>query len=207
MVNGLIGKKIGMSQVFDENGKLIPVTLIKAGPCVVVQVKTRERDNYEAVQLGLVENVNPKNIKKPIKGHLEKAGVGAVRVLKEFQPAGDEEVKPGQKITVEIFEGVEKVNITGKSKGKGFQGVVKRHGFGGGRATHGSMFHRAPGSIGQCAYPSRVFPGKRLPGHMGNKKVTVKGLKVVGIDKENNLLIVKGAVPGSRGGYLYIKKA
>ncbi len=205
MVNGLIGKKIGMSQVFDENGRLIPVTLIKAGPCVVVQVKTKDRDDYEAVQLGLVENINPKNIKKPIKGHLEKAGVGTVRVLREFKPDG--EVEPGQKVTVEIFEGVEKVNITGKSKGKGFQGVIKRHGFGGGRATHGSMFHRAPGSIGQCAWPSRVFPGKKLPGQMGNKKVTVKGLKVVGIDKENNLLIVKGAVPGSRGSYVFINKA
>jgi len=206
MVNGLIGKKVGMSQVFDEDGRVVPVTLIKAGPCVVVQVKTKDKDNYEAVQLGLVEPVNPKNLKKPLKGHLEKAGAGSVRVLKEFRMNGDEEVKPGQQVTVDIFEGVETVNVTGKSKGKGFQGVMKRHGFGGGRATHGSMFHRAPGAIGQCAWPSRVFPGKRMPGQMGNRKVSVKGLKVVRVDRENNLLVVKGAVPGGRGSYVFINK-
>lgn len=206
MVNGLIGKKVGMSQVFDDNGRVIPVTLIKAGPCVVVQVKSKDHDQYESVQLGLVENINPKNIAKPQKGHLEKAGAGSVRILKEFRMNGGEPVELGQQVTVDIFEGVERVNVTGKSKGKGFQGVIKRHGFGGGKATHGSMFHRAPGAIGQCASPSRVFPGKRMPGQMGNKKVSVKGLKVVSIDKENNLLVVKGAIPGGRGSYVFINK-
>ena len=206
MVNGLIGKKVGMSQVFDDNGRVIPVTLIKAGPCVVVQVKSKDRDQYESVQLGLVETVNPKNITKPQKGHLEKAGAGSVRILKEFRMNGGEAVELGQQVTVDIFEGVERVNVTGKSKGKGFQGVIKRHGFGGGKATHGSMFHRAPGAIGQCASPSRVFPGKRMPGQMGSKKVSVKGLKVVSIDKENNLLVVKGAIPGGRGSYVFINK-
>lgn len=206
MVNGLIGKKVGMSQVFDEDGRVIPVTLIKAGPCVVVQVKNRDRDNNEAVQLGLVESINPKRISKPLKGHLEKAGAGSVRVLKEFKYSGDEGMEPGQQVTVDIFEGVDKVNVTGKSKGKGFQGVIKRHGFSGGKATHGSMFHRATGAIGQCASPSRVFPGKRMPGQMGNKKVSILGLKVVSIDKENNLLVVKGAVPGGRGSYVFINK-
>lgn len=206
MVNGLIGKKVGMSQVFDDNGRMIPVTLIKAGPCVVVQVKTADRDAYESVQLGLVESINPKNIAKPRKGHLEKAGAGSVRILKEFRMNGGESVELGQQVTVDIFEGVDKVNVTGKSKGKGFQGVMKRHGFSGGRATHGSMFHRAPGAIGQCASPSRVFPGKKMPGQMGNKKVSVKGLKVVSIDRENNLLVVKGAIPGGRGSYVFINK-
>ncbi len=206
MVNGLIGKKVGMSQVFDEDGRVIPVTLIKAGPCVVVQVRNRDHDNNEAVQLGLVESINPKRISKPLKGHLEKAGAGSVRVLKEFKYSGDESMEPGQQVTVDIFDGVDKVNVTGKSKGKGFQGVVKRHGFSGGKATHGSMFHRAPGAIGQCASPSRVFPGKRMPGQMGNKKVSIRGLKVVSIDKENNLLVVKGAVPGGRGSYVFINK-
>lgn len=206
MVNGLIGKKVGMSQIFDEDGRVIPVTLIKAGPCVVVQVRNRDRDNNEAVQLGLVESINPKRISKPLKGHLEKAGAGSVRVLKEFKYSGDESMEPGQQVTVDIFDGVDKVNVTGKSKGKGFQGVVKRHGFSGGKATHGSMFHRAPGAIGQCASPSRVFPGKRMPGQMGNKKVSIRGLKVVSIDKENNLLVVKGAVPGGRGSYVFINK-
>lgn len=206
MVSGLIGKKVGMSQVFDENGRVIPVTLIKAGPCVVVQIKTNERDNYEAVQLGLVENINPKRITKPLKGHLEKAGAGAVRILKEFKNSGENGVEPGQQVTVDIFDGVDKVNVTGKTKGKGYQGVIKRHGFAGGPGGHGSMFHRAPGAIGQCAWPARVFPGKRMPGQMGNRKVSVKGLKVVSIDRENNLLVVKGAVPGGRGSYLFINK-
>lgn len=206
MVNGIIGKKVGMSQVFDDNGRAIPVTLIKAGPCVVVQVKTADRDKYESVQLGLVENINPKRITKPRKGHLEKAGAGAVRILKEFRMSGEDAVELGQQVTVDIFEGVDKVNVTGKSKGKGFQGVIKRHGFSGGNATHGSMFHRAPGAIGQCATPSRVFPGKRMPGQMGNKKISVMGLKVVSIDKENNLLVVKGAIPGGRGSYVFINK-
>ncbi|RLE17751.1 MAG: 50S ribosomal protein L3 [Acidobacteria bacterium] len=206
MVNGLIGRKVGMSQVFDEEGRAIPVTLIQAGPCVVVQVKANDRDRYEAVQLGLVEKVNPKRITKPLKGHLEKAGAGSVRVLKEFKRSGDEDVQPGQQVTVDIFEGVDKVNVTGKSKGKGFQGVMKRHGFAGGPGGHGSNFHRAPGGIGQCAWPARVFPGKKMPGQMGNKKVSVRGLRVVSIDKENNLLVVKGAVPGSRGSYVFINK-
>lgn len=207
MVNGLIGKKLGMSQVFDQDGKVIPVTLIQAGPCVVVQLKTKETDSYEAVQLGLVENINPKNISKPVKGHLEKAGVGTVRILKEFKATDDKELKQGEQVTVDIFEGVDKVNVSGKTKGKGTQGVIKRHGFSGGRKTHGSMFHRRPGAIGMCATPSRVLPGKKMAGQMGNKNTHIKGLKVVSIDKENNVLVVKGAVPGSRGSYVYINKA
>lgn len=207
MVNGLIGKKLGMSQVFDQDGKVIPVTLIQAGPCVVVQLKTKETDSYEAVQLGLVEDISPKNISKPVKGHLEKAGVGAVRVLREFKADNDSELKQGEQITVDIFEGVDKVDVSGKTKGKGFQGVMKRHGFAGGPKGHGSMFHRKPGGIGMCASPARVLPGKKMPGQMGNKNTYIKGLKVVSIDKDNNVLVVKGAVPGSRGSYVYINKA
>jgi len=207
MVNGLIGKKLGMSQVFDQDGKVIPVTLIQAGPCVVLQLKTQENDSYEAVQLGLVENINPKNISKPVKGHLEKAGVGTVRAIREFKSSNNSELQQGTQVTVDIFEGVEKVNVSGKTKGKGFQGVMKRHGFAGGPKSHGSMFHRKPGAIGMCASPARVLPGKKMPGQMGNKNTQIRGLKVVSIDKENNVLVVKGAIPGSRGSYVYINKA
>jgi len=207
MIEGLIGKKIGMTQIFDEEGNVAPITVIKVGPCTVIQKKTREKDGYSAVQLGLVEEKGRKKATKSLVGHYEKSGVPPMKILKEFQFAEKGEVKEGDQFFVDIFQIGENVNVVGMSKGKGFAGVVKRWGFHGGKATHGSMFHRRPGSTGASAYPSRVIKGKKLPGHMGNKRVTVKNLKVIQADKENNLLVVKGAVPGARGGYLLIKKA
>ena len=207
MIEGLIGKKIGMTQIFDEEGNVAPITVIKVGPCTVIQKKTREKDGYSAVQLGLVEEKGRKKVTKPLVGHYEKSGVPPMKILKEFQFAEKGEVKEGDQFFVDIFQIGEKVHVVGMSKGKGFAGVVKRWGFHGGKATHGSMFHRRPGSTGASAYPSRVMKGKKLPGHIGNKRVTVKNLKVIQADKENNLLVVKGAVPGARGGYLLIKKA
>jgi len=207
MIEGLIGKKVGMTQTFDEEGNVAPITVIKVGPCTVIQKKTREKDGYSAVQLGLVEEKGRKKATKPLVGHYEKSGVPPMKILKEFQFAEKGEVKEGDQFFVDIFQIGEKVNVVGTSKGKGFAGVVKRWGFHGGKASHGSMFHRRPGSTGASAYPSRVMKGKKLPGHMGNKRVTVKNLKVIQADKENNLLVVKGAVPGARGGYLLIKKA
>lgn len=206
MVDGLLGKKIGMTQILDENGLSIPVTVIQAGPCVVVQRKTVQRDGYEAVQLGLVEFVKEKRVGKPMLGHFKKADVPPVRFLKEMTSSGDGEVKPGDRVQVGIFSSTDRVNVTGTSKGRGFAGVIKRHGFGGGRATHGSMFHRAPGSIGQSAYPSRVFKGTRMPGHLGAARVTVRGLRIYRIDEEQNLLLVRGAVPGPNGGYVEVRK-
>lgn len=207
MVEGLIGKKIGMTQLFEEDGRVVPVTVIEAGPCVVVQKRDAARDGYEAVQLGLVEAKAAKRATKPMRGHHEKAGVPPTRLLREFRLVGDGEVKAGDPVSVEIFAGVGSVDIVGVSKGKGFQGVIRRHGFGGGRATHGSMFHRAPGSIGQSAYPSRVFPGMRGPGQMGNCRITVKNVAVVRIDAERNLLLVRGSVPGARGATLEIRRS
>lgn len=207
MIEGLIGKKVGMTQTFDEEGNVAPITVIKVGPCTVIQKKTREKDGYSALQLGLVEEKGRKKATKPLVGHYEKSGVPPMKILKEFQFAEKGEVKEGDQFFVDIFQIGEKVHIVGMSKGKGFAGVVKRWGFHGGKATHGSMFHRRPGSTGASAYPSRVMKGKKLPGHMGNKRITVKNLRVIQADKENNLLVVKGAVPGARGGYLLIKKA
>jgi len=207
MIEGLIGKKVGMTQTFDEEGNVAPITVIKVGPCTVIQKKTREKDGYSALQLGLVEEKGRKKATKPLVGHYEKSGVPPMKILKEFQFAEKGEVKEGDQFFVDIFQIGEKVHVVGMSKGKGFAGVVKRWGFHGGKATHGSMFHRRPGSTGASAYPSRVMKGKKLPGHMGNKRVTVMNLKVIQADKENNLLVVKGAVPGARGGYLLIKKA
>lgn len=207
MIEGLIGKKVGMTQTFDEEGNVAPITVIKVGPCTVIQKKTREKDGYSALQLGLVEEKGRKKATKPLVGHYEKSGVPPMKILKEFQFAEKGEVKEGDQFFVDIFQIGEKVHIVGTSKGKGFAGVVKRWGFHGGKATHGSMFHRRPGSTGASAYPSRVMKGKKLPGHMGNKRITVKNLRVIQADKENNLLVVKGAVPGARGGYLLIKKA
>ncbi len=201
---GLIGRKLGMTQLYEDNGTVIPVTIIEAGPCVVVQRKSVEKDGYESVQLGLVPKKKVK-VTKPMMGHFKKAGVQPTKVLKEFRVEKESPLKAGDKLTVEIFKDVKFVDVTGTSKGKGFQGVIKRHGFAGGRASHGSMFHRAPGSIGQAAFPSRVFPGKKLPGRMGGDTVTVRRMKVVKIVPEKNLLLVKGSVPGSRGGYIYIK--
>ena len=207
MVEGLIGKKIGMTQLFGEDGRVTPVTVIEAGPCVVIQRRSEENDGYEAVQMGLVDPAFAKRANKPSRGHHEKAGVPPTRVLREFRLLGDDEVKPGDAISVDIFEGVEKVDVIGTSKGKGFQGVIKRHGFGGGKATHGSMHHRSPGSIGQSAYPSKVMKGMRGPGQMGNKRITTKNLQVVRVDPEKNLLLLRGAVPGARGATVVIRRS
>ena len=206
MVEGLIGKKIGMTQVFDDQGQVVPVTVLQVGPCVVVQKKTAASDGYRAVQLGLVEERQAK-VNKPMLGHFEKAGVAATRRLREFgfTEEKDEEISVGDQVLVQdVFSVDDEVDILGRTIGRGFQGVIKRHGFSGGKATHGSMFHRAPGSIGQSASPSRVFKGMKGPGHMGNKRRTVKNLRVVKVDTDRNLLLVKGSVPGSRGHYVQI---
>jgi len=207
MVEGIIGRKVGMTQVFDEEGNIIPVTIIKAGPCTVIQKKTKEKDGYEALQLGLVEEKPKKHPRKPEQGHFKKSGSPVLKVLKEVKYRGPLEIKEGDQLLVDVFEVGEKVQVVGISKGKGFQGVVKRHGFAGGDAAHGSMFHRAPGSIGASSFPSRVMKGMRMGGRMGGDQVSVKNLKVVQVDKENNLLVVKGAVPGANGGILLIKKS
>ncbi len=207
MVEGLIGRKVGMTQLFEEDGKVTPVTVIEAGPCVVVQRKTADKDGYESAQLGLVDPAAAKRANKPQKGHHEKAGVPPTRLRREFGLIGDDEVKAGDAVSVKIFEGVSNVDIVGTSKGRGFQGVIKRHGFKGGRATHGSMFHRSPGSIGQSASPSKVMKGMRGPGQMGNKRITCKNVKIVRIDEEKNLLLVRGSVPGSRGTALMIRRS
>jgi large subunit ribosomal protein L3 len=209
MVEGLIGVKVGMTQVFEEDGKVVPATVIKTGPCIVVQKKVKEKDGYDAVQLGLVEFIRPSRVKKPRAGHFKKADVPPVRILREFKfEDGDQALKVGDQILVnQVFRATDNVSISGASKGKGFAGVIKRHHFAGGAASHGSMFHRAPGSIGASAFPSRVLPGMRAAGHMGNEKVTVQNLRVVRIQDQDNLLIVKGAIPGRNGGYVIVTKA
>jgi large subunit ribosomal protein L3 len=206
MVEGLIGKKIGMSQQFDDAGNVVPVTVIQAGPCTVIQKKTAEKDGYAAVQLGFVEARGVRKPGKPQVGHFKKAGVPVVKKLQEVGCSDPAAVKEGDQVLVDIFEIGEIVHVVGTSKGKGFAGVVKRHHFAGGGAAHGSMFHRAPGSIGASSYPSRVVKGMRMGGHMGHERVTVRGLKVVATDKDKNLLVVKGAVPGAKGGYVLITK-
>lgn len=209
MVGGIIGKKIGMTQVFGPNGVVVPVTVIQAGPCVVVQRKTSAKDGYEAVQLGFVEPKAPKRVTKPLRGHFEKTGGGTppTRLLREFRVTASDDLPVGTKVLVDLFAENEKIDVIGTTKGRGFAGFIKRHGFGGGRATHGSMFHRAPGSIGQSAFPSRVFPGTRMAGHMGVEQCTVKNLRVFRVDVEKNLLLVRGAVPGPNGGYVVIRKS
>lgn len=207
MIEGLIGRKVGMTQVFNEDGSVTPVTVLAAGPCVVVQRRQEDRDGYAAVQLGLVDAKAAKRANKPQKGHHAKAGVPPTRVRREFALEGDAALQPGDPVGVSIFDGVAQVDIIGTSKGKGFQGVMRRHGFRGGRASHGSMFHRAPGSIGQSSFPSRVFPGMRAAGHMGQDRVTVKNLRVVRVDAERNLLLIHGAVPGARGSLVVIRKS
>jgi large subunit ribosomal protein L3 len=205
-MSGLIGKKIGMTRLFSETGEHIPVSVIEAGPCFVTQVKTQEKDGYQAVQLGF-EDVKDKNVAKPLKGHFQKASVTAKRVLVEFMPFANKEVQPGDEVGVDIFAEGEVVAISGTSKGRGFAGVMKRHNFSGAQITHGqSDRQRAPGSIGQSSYPSRVFKGMRMAGRMGNYRVTIKGIQVVKIDKENNLLFVKGSIPGARNGIVEIRK-
>jgi large subunit ribosomal protein L3 len=210
-MKGIIGKKVGMTQVFDEQGEVVPVTVIEAGPCFVAQIKTVERDGYTAVQLGF-EETKPKRLTRPQLQHLQKSDIPALRHLREFRMNDDDMARhgfeEGQKVTVDIFEAGEYVDVTGASKGRGFAGVVKRHGFGGGPKTHGqSDRHRAPGSIGACTTPGRVFKGKRMPGRMGGKRVTVQGLRVVLVDPERNLLVVRGAVPGAKNGLLLIRQA
>jgi large subunit ribosomal protein L3 len=207
MVNGIIGKKLGMTQIFAPDGTVTPVTVIKAGPCVVVQRKTSTTDGYEAVQLGLVEERAPKKVNKPMKGHFERAGIPPTKILREFRLQNTAEgINVGDKVLVDQFSENDIVDVVGTSKGRGFAGFVKRHGFAGGRASHGSMFHRAPGSIGASAYPSRVIKGTRMAGHMGVQRTTIKNLLVMKVNAEENLLLVRGAVPGPNGGYLLIKK-
>jgi len=207
MVTGIIGKKVGMTQIFDADGTVHPATVIKAGPCVVVQAKTASTDGYESVQLGLVEDT-PAKVGKPLAGHYKKANVPPTRVRREVGlAAGADGVKAGDPVLVSIFTDGERVDVIGTGRGKGFQGVMKRHHFGGGAATHGSMFHRAPGSIGASSFPSRVIKGMRAAGRMGGGRVTIHNLKVLRVDPENHLLIVQGGVPGAPTGYLLVRKA
>ncbi|MEA2599837.1 MAG: large subunit ribosomal protein [Acidobacteriota bacterium] len=205
-MDGILGRKVGMTQIFVEDGTAIPVTVIKAGPCLVVQRRTAATDGYEAVQIGLVEE-RPAKVSKPAAGHFKKAGVAPVRKVEEFDVTPGEEISAGDEVKASIFQEKEWVDVVGTSKGKGYQGVVKRHGFAGGRATHGSMFHRAPGSIGSSAYPSRVLKGMRMGGRMGGDRVTTKNLQIVKIDADQNLIYVRGAVPGPKSGYVAIRRA
>jgi large subunit ribosomal protein L3 len=208
MSPGILGKKIGMSQVFRADGQAVPVTLLKAGPCMVVQRKTPTTDGYDAVQVALVENIKEKRINKPTAGHLKKANVGGARFLREFRMgAGNGDLKAGDQVGVDQFKPKDMVDVIGISKGRGFAGVVKRHHFRGGEGSHGSMFHRAPGSIGASSFPSRVVPGMRMAGHMGNAQVTVRNLEVIEVDTEDNVIVVKGAVPGPNGGYVVVRRA
>ncbi|HEY7291545.1 MAG TPA: 50S ribosomal protein L3 [Vicinamibacterales bacterium] len=207
MVTGIIGRKVGMTQVFDADGTVHPATVIKAGPCVVVQSKSAQTDGYEAVQLGLVEET-PAKSNKPTAGHFKKANVPATRVRREVKlAAGDNVPKVGDQVLASIFANGERVDIIGTGRGKGFQGVVKRHHFGGGAATHGSMFHRAPGSIGASSFPSRVVKGMRAAGRMGGGRVTIRNLKVLRVDPENHLIVVEGGIPGAPTSYVVVRKA
>ncbi len=204
MKKGMIGKKLGMTQLFARDGKLIPVTVIQATPCQVTQKKTVEVDGYNAIQLGY-EAVDGKRVNKPLTGHFKKAGAETARYLREFRFEDTGKYEIGQRINIDIFEQGDRIDVVGISKGKGFQGGVKRHHFKGGGASHGSMHHRAPGSIGASSFPSRVFKGQRLPGHMGQDRVTAMGLEIVAVKKEQNLLLVKGAVPGAKNALVLIR--
>jgi large subunit ribosomal protein L3 len=211
-VAGILGKKVGMTQLFDDKGDVHPATVLQAGPCVVTQHKTQTKDGYESAQIGLVEFVKEKRLTKPMKGHLGKNNVPPVKFIREVPLEADEKsegngtVKAGERVLVDIFEGERFVDVVGISKGRGFAGVVKRHHFAGGPKSHGSMF-QITGSIGSSAFPSRVFKGMRMSGHMGVERVTVRNLRVLGVDKEENLLVVEGSVPGPNGGYLVIMKS
>jgi large subunit ribosomal protein L3 len=208
MSPGILGKKIGMTQVFRPDGQVVPVTVLKAGPCVVVQRKTPATDGYDAVQVGFQEYVKAKRLNKPATGHLKKAGVEGAKFMREFElRSGDTDLKPGDRILVDEFKPNDKVDVIGVSKGRGFAGFVKRHHFRGGDASHGSMFHRAPGSIGASSFPSRVFPGMRGAGQMGTDRVTVRNLEIVSVDAEDNVIMVKGAVPGPNGAYVMVRRA
>ena len=207
-VNGIIGIKLGMTRVFADDGAAIPCTVMQAGPCVVVQRRSKQTDGYDAAQLGLVEFVKPQRISKPMTGHFKKGNLAPMRVLREFRlEQSSDETKTGDRVLVDRFAPGELVDVTGVSKGKGFQGGVKRWHYRGGDATHGSMFHRAPGGIGASSFPSRVWPGQHFPGHMGHERKTIKNLRVVKVDSEENLLLVRGAVPGPTGCYLLIRKS
>ena len=206
MKKGIIGKKIGMTQIFDEKGNVIPVTVIEAGPCVVAQVKTEETDGYNAIQLGFGE-IKDKHINKPEAGHFAKAKLANKKHLREFKVEGIENYKVGDEIKADVFEAGEKIDVQGTSKGKGFQGVIKRHGQHRGPMGHGSMYHRRPGSMGSTSTPGRVFKGKKLPGHMGKVTVTIQNLDVVRVDMDKNVILVKGSVPGPKGAILKVKSA
>jgi large subunit ribosomal protein L3 len=207
-VTGILGIKLGMTQVFAEDGSSVPCTVMQAGPCVVVQRRTKSKDGYDAVQLGLVEFIKSERVNKPMTGHFKKADVAPLRLLREVRlEESADETKAGDRVLVDRFAPGELVDVTGVSKGKGFQGGVKRWHYRGGEASHGSMFHRAPGGIGASSFPSRVWKGQHFPGHMGNERVTVKNLRVIKVDNDENLLLVRGAVPGHRGCYLLIRKA
>ncbi len=206
MAKGLIGRKLGMTQVFVGGEELIPVTVVEAGPCTVIQKKTKDTDGYDAIQIGY-GYVKAQKAVRPALGHVRASGSGPVRVLKEIRVENAEDYQVGQVIGVDIFRPGDRVDVTGISKGKGFQGVMKRHGFGGGRASHGSMFHRRPGAISAHTEPARVFKGKKLAGQMGNRRVTVQSLQVVDVDPERNLLLLRGAVPGSKNGELLVRNA
>lgn len=203
MIQGIIGKKIQMTQIFDDEGRVIPVTKIQAGPCVII--KKDQLEKGIKVQVGLVESKRVKHVNKPMKGHFDKAKVPPTRILREFY-TNSEDLKIGDTLKADIFEESELVDIVGTSKGKGFQGVIKRYGYGGGRGSHGSMFHRRIGSAGCTTYPGRVIKGKGMPGRLGGKRVTTQGLKVISIDVENNIILVKGAVPGFNGNYVLVLK-
>ncbi|MDI6822355.1 MAG: 50S ribosomal protein L3 [Actinomycetota bacterium] len=205
MMRGILGKKLGMTQIFKEN-KAVPVTVVEAGPCVVTQVKTKEKDGYSAIQIGFDE-IKEKHLNAPLKGHFARAKVSPQKYLAEVTIAEGEDYKVGQVLTVDIFSEGERIDVTGISKGKGFAGVMKRWGFKGGPASHGSRFHRAPGSIGACADPSRVFKGKKMPGHMGNERVTVQNLEVAKVDPDQNLLLLRGSIPGAVGSLVIIKES
>lgn len=204
MVNGLLGKKLGMTRVFTEDGRWIDVTVLEAGPCTVVQRKTKDRDGYDSVQLGFGE-MKESRCTKPLRGHFEKVGVQPKRTLREFRVDSGSELKAGDEIKADIFHAGDRVDVLGTSKGKGFAGVIKRHGFGGGPGGHGSHFHRAPGSIGMSADPARVLKNTKLPGQMGNKGVTVQNLEVIDVDASKNLLMVRGSIPGATGGVVSVR--
>jgi large subunit ribosomal protein L3 len=207
MLTGIIGRKVGMTQVFETDGTVVPATVIKAGPCVVVQTKSAQTDGYEAAQLGLVDD-RPARANKPTAGHFKKANVPATAVRRELKiVAGGDPLKAGDQVLVNIFANGDRVDVIATSRGKGFQGVMKRHHFGGGAATHGSMFHRAPGSIGASSFPSRVVKGMRAAGRMGGDRVTTRNLKVVNVDLDNHLLVLRGAVPGAPGGVVIVRRA
>lgn len=206
MMKGIIGKKLGMTQMFLEDGTRVPVTVVQAGPCYVVQKKTADKDGYSAVQIGF-ESIAAANVNKPYLGHCTKSGHGVFRHLREFKNDQVESINVGDEITVNEFSADDVIDVTGTSVGKGFQGVIKRWNFKGGRASHGSRFHRAPGSIGMSATPSRVFKNKKMPGQMGNAKVTVQCLKIVRVDAAENLILIKGSVPGHKNSIIMIKKS